>query len=96
MNIAAILTTLSSEIPFLRNRFHVKSIGIFGSLVHGDSTEQSDIDIVVEFESPIGFFDFIRLENYLSKVLGKRVDLISKKAIKPVLKEDILKEVIYA
>jgi predicted nucleotidyltransferase len=57
--------------------------------------EESDIDIPVEFESPIGFFDFIRLESSLSKLLGRKVDLITRKAIKPAMKEEILEEVIY-
>lgn len=90
-----IIQTINLQLPFLRDRYNVKNLGIFGSVARNEGKEESDIDIVVEFESPIGFLDFIRLENFLSKILQRKVDLISKKAIKPALKESILKEVIY-
>ena len=73
----------------------MKEIGVFGSVARGDETEKSDIDILVSFNMPIGFFDFIRLEDFLSKLLGAKVDLVCKRALKPVIKDDILKEVIY-
>lgn len=90
-----IIQVINSQLPFLKERYNVKSLGIFGSIARNEANEESDIDIVVEFESPIGFLDFIRLEIFLTKILQRKVDLISKKAIKPVLKESILKEVIY-
>ncbi|MBI3788890.1 MAG: nucleotidyltransferase family protein [Ignavibacteriales bacterium] len=90
-----IIQTINSQLPFLRERYGVKSLGLFGSIARGEATEKSDIDILVEFESPVGFLDFIRLEIFLTQILQRKVDLISKKAIKPVLKESILKEVIY-
>lgn len=90
-----ILKKISGQLPFLREVYHVAKIGVFGSAVRGEEKEGSDVDILVEFDSPIGFFDFIRLENFLSELFGERVDLISKKALKPVIKEDVLKEVVY-
>ncbi len=86
---------INIQLPFLKDKYHVKKMGIFGSVVRGEQAKESDIDILVEFSSPIGFFDFIRLENFLSETLHKKVDLVSKKAIKPAIKKDILKEVIY-
>ncbi len=86
---------ISSEINFLKEKYHIKRIGVFGSVARGESNEKSDIDILVEFSSPVGFFDFIRLENFLSQLLSAQVDLISRKALKPVIREDILKEVVY-
>ena len=86
---------INIQLPFLKDKYHVKKMGIFGSVVRGEQEKESDIDILVEFSSPIGFFDFVRLENFLSKTLHKKVDLVSKKAIKPAIKKDILKEVIY-
>jgi hypothetical protein len=50
----------------------------------------------VEFEKPVGLFDFIALEEYLSSLLGAKVDLVSKKALKPKIGERILSEVVYA
>ena len=86
---------LNSQLNFLKDQYHIKNIGIFGSVVRGEQTNESDIDILVEFDAPIGFFDFIKLENYLSGILKRKVDLISKKALKPAIKETILNEVIY-
>ncbi|MDP3900494.1 MAG: nucleotidyltransferase family protein [bacterium] len=86
---------LNNQLPFLRKTYHVKKIGIFGSFARGDQTKASDIDILVEFKKPIGLFNFIKLEDFLSQTLHKKVDLVSKKALKPTIKKDILKEVIY-
>ncbi len=90
-----IIRIINSQLPLLRTRYNVKSLGLFGSVARDDMDEGSDIDILVEFESPIGFFDFIRLENFLGELLGRKVDLISRRAIKPSLKEAILKEIVY-
>jgi len=76
----------------LANDYHVSKIGIFGSYVSGLSSEKSDIDILVEFEKPIGFVKFIRLENYLSDLIGVKVDLVTKKALKPYMGQNILRE----
>lgn len=79
----------------LRRRFKVRDIGVFGSYVRGEQRKKSDVDVLVEFEEPVGFFDFIALENYLSDLLGVKVDLVSRKALKPRIGERILREVIY-
>ena len=78
----------------LRRRFKVKDIGVFGSYVRGEQRKKSDVDVLVEFEEPVGFFEFIALEDYLGDLLGVKVDLVSKKALKPRIGERILKEVI--
>ena len=90
-----ILKKIEGENAFLKSEYHVKNIGVFGSVAREEETEKSDIDVLVEFASPIGFFQFIRLENYLSGILGRKVDLISKKAVKEAVREEIFKEVIY-
>ena len=78
--------------------FGVKKIGIFGSFAKGKQTKKSDIDILVEFNKsePVGFFKFIRLEDKLSRKLRRKVDLVTKKALKPAMKQQVLKDVIYA
>jgi len=78
----------------LREKYNVKEIGIFGSIVRGEAKEGSDVDILVEFEKPIGFFKFLELEEYLSKLIGRKVDLVSKKALKPHIGKYILEEVV--
>lgn len=86
---------LGKHMDFLRGTYNVKDIGIFGSYARGESTDASDVDMLVEFSEPVGFFKFIELEEFLSKVIGKKVDLVTKKALKPAIKEDILQEVAY-
>lgn len=78
----------------LKETYNVEEIGIFGSYARGEETEESDIDILVKFNSSIGW-KFIDLKEYLEQVLGKDVDLVTKEALKPQIKDFILKEVIY-
>ena len=77
--------------------FGVKKIGIFGSFAKGKQTQKSDIDILVEFnkKQKMGFFRFLDLEDELKKILKRKVDLVTKKALKPVMKQQVLKDVIY-
>ena len=86
---------ISSQKTFLKDKYFVKEIGIFGSVARGDQKPDSDVDILVDFESPIGIFDFIRLEDYLSKLLGSKVDLVTKTGLKSAIKDDILNQAIY-
>lgn len=90
-----IIQKINLEMPNLREKYQVEKLGIFGSVARDENTAESDIDILVEFKNPVGFFHFIRLENYLSQILGRKVDLISKKALKAAIKEDVLKELVY-
>jgi len=93
-NLADILKTLAAHREELKQRYRVKEIGVFGSVVRGEQKGTSDVDILVEFEKPIGFFTFLELEDYLSTLLGVKVDLVSKKALKPNIGRHILQEVI--
>jgi uncharacterized protein len=86
---------IASQMKYLRENFKVKKIGIFGSYARGDNHTKSDVDMIVEFRQPIGFFAFVRLERLLSKILGKKVDLVSKRALKPAIKKDVLKEALF-
>lgn len=91
-NIQAIL---AAHKPEIQKRFKVKEIGIFGSYRRGQQKRKSDIDVLVEFSEPVGLFEFMDLEEYLRSLFGVRVDLVSKKALKPAIGERILREVIY-
>ena len=73
----------------------MKEIGVFGSYVRGAQRADSDLDILIEFERPVGFVKFLRLENRLSELLGVRVEMVTKKALKPFIGKRILQEVIY-
>jgi|YelNatPaOPRAMG01_1025707.scaffolds.fasta_scaffold20351_5 predicted nucleotidyltransferase len=94
--IEEIKKVLSEHKEELRKRFKIKEIGVFGSYVRGEQKKRgSDIDILVEFEEPVGLFEFMDLEEYLSNLLGMKVDLVSKKALKPKIGEQVLREVVY-
>ena len=89
-----ILEKLRKKLPIFQEKYRVKSLGLFGSYIRGDQKKKSDIDLLVEFEEPIGLIRFITIENELSEFLGKKVDLVMKTALKPRIRENILKEVI--
>ncbi len=87
--------TINNNMDFLKNTYHIKDIGVFGSVARRDNTVSSDIDILVEFSRPIGFFKFIEMEEHLGKLLSRKVDLVTKRALKPIIREEVLQEVIY-
>jgi uncharacterized protein len=93
-DIEAIKRRLYGRRAELRKKFKVKAIGIFGSYVRGEQKVGSDVDVLVEFQEPVGLFEFMALENYISDLLGVKVDLVSRKALKPHIGERILEEVI--
>jgi uncharacterized protein len=93
-DVETVKRTLSQHKTELTEKFRVKTIGVFGSYVRREQNRSSDVDILVEFEEPVGLFEFMKLENYLSDLLGVKVDLVSKKALKPHIGEHILQEVI--
>ena len=86
---------LNSLKPFLSRKFKVKKIGLFGSIVNGKTHKSSDIDILVEFSQIVDLLDFVALERYLSEQTGAKVDLVSKKALRPEFRDAILSEVVY-
>ena len=89
------IDTLKSIKPELQERFHVSSIGLFGSVVRDDfSPSKSDIDVMVEFSVPVGI-EFIALADYLERCFNRKVDLVSKKGIKSNYLTEIEKEVVY-
>ncbi len=75
----------------------VKSLSLFGSLARDEATDRSDVDLLVEFDRPIGLFQFIRVQQYLQKVLEvDRVDLVMLDAMHAELRGDILRDAIRA
>ena len=80
--------------PELVEKFHVSSIGLFGSIVRNDFTDSSDVDIIVEFNRPIGI-EFVDLADYIESKIRKNVDLVSRNGIKPKYFQAIQSEIIY-
>lgn len=90
-----ILIKLRELKPNLYKDYSVKEIGLFGSFSDDSFKEDSDIDLLVELEKPIGW-KFFSLEIYLEKIFERRIDLVTKNALKEQIKENILKQVKYA
>ena len=90
-----ILSKLRELKPVLHQEYAVKEIGLFGSFANDSFHEDSDIDLLVEMERPIGW-KFFSLELYLEKVFSRKVDLVTKSALKDQIKDGILKQVRYA
>ncbi len=88
------LQTLRAHLPEIYRHYNVKSLGIFGSFVRGEQEARSDLDILVEFTSAPTFFEFVEMEDYLSQLLGARVDLVMRSALKPRIGERVLSEVV--
>ncbi len=93
-NIEELKGIIKEKKGVLKGDYSVKEIALFGSYVKGEQGEESDLDILVEFSKPIGLFQFIELEEYLSNTLGVKVDLVSKKALKPRIGQSILQEMV--
>jgi predicted nucleotidyltransferase len=79
----------------LKKTYKVRSIGVFGSYVRGEQKKKSDVDILVEFDEIPSLLRFMELEQHLKNLLGTRVDLVTKEALKPHIGKRILEEVQY-
>lgn len=80
--------------PILEKNYKVKTIGLFGSFAKNEANEDSDVDILVQFSEDIGW-EFVDLKQFLEENLEREVDLVTVEALKPELKEEILRDVIY-
>lgn len=98
LNKEEIIKGLKKELPYLKATFGVKRIGLFGSFAKGIQREDSDIDIIVEFEKPIGL-KFIELSDHIEKALGRKVDILTPAGIESIrvkkVSEDIKKSIVY-
>ncbi|GAB4578662.1 MAG: nucleotidyltransferase [Anaerolineales bacterium] len=94
MNVQSVLAKLKKLKPILLARYKAKEIGLFGSFVRGEQTKDSDIDVLVEFESDADLFDLIGLAQFLEEELQRKVDVIPKRALREELRPIVLPEVI--
>jgi uncharacterized protein len=78
-----ILLLLKSKKPDLEKRYAVTELGVFGSYARGDASRSSDIDILVDFNKRIDGFDYIRLAHELEDLFQQKIDIVSRKGIKP-------------
>lgn len=91
-----VIQTLSANIDELRHQYGVQTLAIFGSIARGQEREDSDIDLLVSFEQTPSLLVFIRLKEHLEALLSRKVDLVTPGALKPQLRDRILKEAVRA
>jgi predicted nucleotidyltransferase len=87
-----IVAMLRGALPGLERRWPIRSLAIFGSMARGEASAASDLDILVEFERPVGLSSFLALERELGALTGRRVDLVSRPALKPFIARHVLGE----
>jgi len=89
-----VLQALKQKNTELTNKFGVKSLLLFGSVARNEATSTSDVDLLVEFNRPVGYFGLFALQDYLEKLLGCPVDLGTPDSLKPYIKERVMGELI--
>jgi hypothetical protein len=89
-----VLQVLKQKDAELTKRFGVESLSLFGSVARNEATQTSDVDLLVEFNRPVGYFGLFALQDYLEKLLGCSVDLGTPDSLKPYIKERIVGELI--
>ena len=94
LSLEKILEILRQHIPMLTERYSVERLEIFGSYVRSEQKKDSDLDILVTFKEVPSLLTFIAMENYLSDLLGIKVDLVMKDSLKPKIGQQILREAI--
>ena len=87
-----IVAGLKKELPKIKSRYNVTTLEVFGSFVRHEENTNSDLDILVSFSKAPPLFKFIELEDYLSEILGVKVDLVMKSSLKPNIGKRILSE----
>jgi predicted nucleotidyltransferase len=90
----AVINLLKSESARLSSQFGVKSLLLFGSVARDEATSASDVDLLVEFNRPVGYFGLFSLQDYLETLLNSPVDLGTPESLKPRLRERIMGEVV--
>jgi predicted nucleotidyltransferase len=88
-----VLSKLRQLLPLLSKHYKVEKLGVFGSYIRKEQRNDSDLDILVTFSEVPSLLKYIELENYLSDILGVKVDLVMKEALKPTIGKQILEEV---
>lgn len=94
MDAAQVKALLQRYLPELKQRYHIKSLGLFGSYVRNEQTATSDLDVLVEFDEIPGLLAYVELQQTLSDLLHLPVDLVHRPDLKPFIGERILAEVV--
>lgn len=89
------IETLRRHLPELKERYKVNSLAVFGSYVRSEQTPRSDLDLLVEFAKVPNLFEFMDLEEHLATLLGVKVELVSRKALKGSIGTRVLREAVF-
>jgi predicted nucleotidyltransferase len=87
-----VIEIIREELPYLTKNYGVKRIGLFGSFARGTPQADSDVDILVDFEKPIGL-KFMDLADYLEQILGRKVDILTPEGIRSIRIKEIAQEI---
>lgn len=96
MKQATVLKKLQAARPALADRWGVRRLAVFGSFARNEQSRASDVDLLVELDDALGYFEFMDLQRYLSDLLARRVDLATPEMLHPRMKDKILQECIDA
>lgn len=86
---------LSDQKLWLCETYQITELGIFGSYARGEQTQDSDVDVLIDYETAPTLFELVNLRDYLRNLIGIRVDIVTKNGLKPRIRERVLSEVIY-
>lgn len=90
-----VLSTLQAQQVALREQFGVARLTLFGSVARDEAIQGSDVDLLVEFDKPVGLFSFLELQNHLETLLGCAVDLGTPQSLKPRLRDRVMAEAVH-
>jgi Predicted nucleotidyltransferases len=89
---AEVLEILEKDLPYLKKVFHVEKIGLFGSYARQEQTEESDLDLMVEFQKTPDFLELSDLEDHLSDLVGFKVEIVTPGGLKNRVKQNIMED----
>lgn len=92
MSTQEIQQAIAQAIKSIPSKDNIKSVRLFGSHLHRTARSDSDVDLLIEFQQPIGYFELVRIQDAFSKKLGRRVDLVEPEAISKYFREEVLNE----
>ncbi|NMG07327.1 nucleotidyltransferase family protein [Brasilonema sp. UFV-L1] len=81
--------------PLLQEHYHITQLGIFGSYARGEQTQESDVDVLIDYDRAPTLFKLVELGDYLSSAIGMKVDIVTQNGLKPRIRERVLSEVVY-
>lgn len=90
-----IVRRLAENLPYLQQHFHVHSLSVFGSAAREEMTATSDVDVLIEFDVTPGFIEYMQLKFFLESLLGRNVDLVTPRALKPRIRPQVEREAVH-